>query len=401
MSTASVKSITAVREAPADRVHLFVLIDALGWEYVKDRPFLNDLLPYRRPLKTVLGFSSGAIPTILTGAWPAVTGHWNLFYYDPEGSPFSWLKYFRFVPDAIMNHRVTSKILKEMGRRVLGLGPLFDCGVSPRLLEWFNWVEKKNIYDYGGISGAASIFDRLKQENIPHRIYTYHHWTDAQIVEQAQKDITSRAATFYFLYLSEMDMFLHEHCVDERKIDEKVEWYDRQVRAVYNRAREIDPGATLTIFSDHGMTRVHKHHDLMKEVEAAGFKAPQDYLSVYDSTMARFWFFNDRARSEITKVLQKTPCGRILPDSELRSMGVFFEDRRFGEVIFLLNPGWMLARSDFHGPRWNPAGMHGYHPDDSYSDAIFLTNDPPAGEVETIRDVCRCMQRTAALHAQR
>src|SRR5215470_5532978 len=85
--------------------HLFVLIDALGWEYLKGRNFLNDVLPYRRPLRTVLGFSSGAIPTILTGAWPSVTGHWNLFYYDPKGSPFRWLKYFAFVPDALMNCR--------------------------------------------------------------------------------------------------------------------------------------------------------------------------------------------------------------------------------------------------------------------------------------------------------
>ncbi len=67
---------------------VFTLIDALGWKYLEDSPFLDDLLPYRAPLQTVLGFSSGAIPTILTGVPPAVTGHWNLFYFDPKGSPF-------------------------------------------------------------------------------------------------------------------------------------------------------------------------------------------------------------------------------------------------------------------------------------------------------------------------
>ncbi len=73
-------------------VTIFVLIDALGWQYLEGREFLNDVLAYRAPLQTVLGFSSGAIPTILTGAPPAVTGHWNLFYYDPAGSPFLWLR---------------------------------------------------------------------------------------------------------------------------------------------------------------------------------------------------------------------------------------------------------------------------------------------------------------------
>ena len=74
------------------QINLFVLIDALGWQYVQGTNFLSDLLPYRRPLRTVLGFSSGAIPTILTGAAPTETGHWNLFYYDPKESPYRWLR---------------------------------------------------------------------------------------------------------------------------------------------------------------------------------------------------------------------------------------------------------------------------------------------------------------------
>jgi len=376
-------------------IHIFVLIDALGWEYLKGREFLSDLLPYRRPLRTVLGFSSGAIPTILTGAWPAVTGHWNLFYYDPNGSPFWWLKYFEFMPDFIMNHRITGKILEQMGRRLLGLGPGFVCGVSPRLLRWFNWVEKKNIYERGGISGAKSIFDRLGENGIPNRVYTYHHWTDTEIIQQSQTDLTSRAARFYFLYLSEMDMFLHENCADEHKLGNKIAWYDRQLRGVFETARAIDPNVTFTVFSDHGMTPVHNHYDLMKDVERRGFRTPEDYLAVYDSTMARFWFFNDAAKRQITEALVESRCGKILTDIELRDMGVFFDDRRFGEIIYLLHPGWMLAKSDFNGPQWMPVGMHGYHPDDPYSDGVFLTNDKQAVEVRNIADVYHCLRKAA------
>ena len=58
---------TPVKTEAGGRIHIFILIDALGWEYIKERPFLNDVLPHRQPLRTVLGFSSGAIPTILTG----------------------------------------------------------------------------------------------------------------------------------------------------------------------------------------------------------------------------------------------------------------------------------------------------------------------------------------------
>lgn len=383
--------ITPTIQSTRRKLHLFVLIDALGWTYIEGKNFLSDELPYRRPLRTVLGFSSGAIPTILTGVFPSQNGHWNLFYYDPEGSPFRWLKYFSFLPDFMMNHRITSKLLKEMGRHLLGLGPLFDCGVSPRLLRWFNWVEKRNIYECGGITGARSIIDKLAERGVRHKVYSYHHLKDAEILAQARKDMANGDEVFFFLYLSEMDMFLHTNCTNPAKIDEKIAWYDSQLREVLKVSRSIDPDASMTIFSDHGMTPVNRNHDLMKEIESLGLKMPGDYLAIYDSTMARFWFFSQEARQAILQKLKNSVCGRILLEAELRALGVFFEDSRYGEVVFLLHPGWLLARSDFNGPRWMPAGMHGYHPDDRYSDAIFLSSKKPTAEVETIADVYQHM----------
>ena len=380
----------------AGRLHLFVLIDALGWRYLEGREFLSDLLPHRSPLRTVLGFSSGAIPTILTGLPPAQNGHWNLFYYDPEGSPFRWLRRLDFLPPAVLDHRVTRKLLKEMGRRVLGLGPLFECCVSPRLLPWFNWVEKRNIYGRNGIAGARSIFDQLAQDGIPYRVYSYHHWSDEQILRRARRDLESGEATFFFLYLSEMDNFLHRHCEDHTQLEERLGWYAAGLRELFQSARKLDPEVSFTVLSDHGMTPVRHHYDLVKAVTALGFSMPADYLAVYDSSMARFWFFDHRARRATVECLETLPCGRIVPDDELGQLGIFFPDRRYGEVIFLLHPGWLLSQSDFNGSRWQPAGMHGYHPDDPYSDAIFLSNRRPSVAVRTIADVYQCMREAAA-----
>ena len=378
-------------------VTIFVLIDALGWRYLEGREFVNDILPYRVPLQTVLGFSSGAIPTILTGTPPAVTGHWNLFYYDPKGSPFRWLKFAGFLPDAILDNRVTRKLLKELGRRVLGMGPLFECSVSPRFLPLFNYVEKKNIYGAGGIPGSSSIFDELTARGIPHRVYSYHHLTDASIVDQAIQDIQSKTASFFFLYLSEMDMFLHMHCKEPEKIEERLRSYEEGLRRVFQAAREADPQTTMTVISDHGMTPVQHHFDVVGQIDGLGLKMPDDYLAVYDSTMARFWFFNDRAKAAVRDCLAKLSCGRVLPDEELHQLGVFFEDRRFGELIFLLDPGWLVSKGDFNGKGWMPLGMHGYHPQDPWSDAIFLSSIPPSVAVRTIADVYPCMRSAIGL----
>ena len=379
------------------RLHLFILIDALGWRLLEGREFLSALLPYRMPLRTVLGYSSGAIPTILTGLPPARHGHWNLFYYDPEGSPFRWLRYLQFLPDRMLNNRVTRKLVKEMGRRLLGLGPLFECCVSPRLLPFLNWVEKRNIYGLGGITGAHSIFDRLAEHGIPYCLYSYHDGTDGEILRRARRDLEAREAKFYFIYLSEMDHFLHNHRDDDGKVKKQLEWYDSGLRELFERAKMIDPEANFTVISDHGMAPVRHRYDLVKDVEALGFTMPTDYLAVYDSTMARFWFFNDRARRRIIDYLVTVPCGRIVPDDELQRLGIHFPDQCYGELIFVLYEGWIVARSDFNGRGWMPVGMHGYHPDDADSDAIFLSNVRPPVDVRTIADVYRCMEAAARM----
>ncbi|MDE3180887.1 MAG: alkaline phosphatase family protein [Acidobacteriota bacterium] len=373
-------------------VQVNVLIDALGWKFLEKRPFLSDLLPYRRPLQTVLGFSSGAIPTILTGLAPSAHQHWNLFYYDPDGSPFRWLRRFRFAPDSIVNHRVTRKALKEMGKHFLGLGKNFECCVRPSLLPYFNFVEKRNIYARGGVEGAQTIFDVVAERRIPHRIYSYHETTDKEILRRARSDIENSDAIFYFIYLCEMDMALHNSCRDMAAFEHRLAWYESELREVFELAQKRDPEARLALFSDHGMTPVEQHIDLVKIIDALGFAMPADYLAVYDSTMARFWFMNGKAREKIAACLEKQPCGRILPDEELRRLGVLFEDRRYGEMVFLLHPGWLLAHSDFHGKGWMPSGMHGYHPEDPYSDAVFLSSFEPPADVQTIADIFGCMK---------
>jgi len=366
---------------------IFVLIDALGWTYVRDQHFLQGLLRYRTPLRTVLGFSSAAIPTILTGAPPSRHGHWNLFYYDPEGSPFRWLRRLAFLPERVLNNRFTRRAITEIGRRMLGLGPLFDCSMNPRYLPWFNWVEKRNIFACGGITGAQSFFDEVSERDVACRVYTYRDGTDEEILREAAKDLAAGDASVFFLYLSELDRLLHEQCAHRREWTAALARYETELQALFDKALERDRRATCAVFSDHGMARVRSHVNLAQEIRQLGLRMPEDFLAVYDSTMARYWFFTERARQAVTRRLAAMDGGRILTDAELQTLGVFFDDRRFGELIYLLDPGRLLSDSGFHNGGWKPAGMHGYHPDDPDSDGVFLTNRKPPFPVRGVADV--------------
>src|SRR5213079_2860688 len=115
-----------------------------------------------------------------------------------------------------------------------------------------------------------------------------------------------------------------------------------------------------------------------------------DYAVVYDSTMARFWFFNERARQQISGCLREIPQGRILPDAELKELRALFPDRYFGELIFLVREGVLIVPS--HMGERPIRGMHGYHPNAKHSYAMLCTNQPdlPA-DVTGITDIFRLM----------
>jgi len=136
--------------------------------------------------------------------------------------------------------------------------------------------------------------------------------------------------------------------------------------------------------------------DLKAKIDALPVKMEKDYAVVYDSTMARFWFFNDNARKQIHEALGKVPEGRIMPDDELQRYRALFPDRKFGETIFLMHEGVLIVPS--HMGERPIRAMHGYHPTDPQSYATLCTNQPAIpDDVTHIPHICRIMEKTALL----
>jgi predicted AlkP superfamily pyrophosphatase or phosphodiesterase len=96
----------------------------------------------------------------------------------------------------------------------------------------------------------------MEQEGVAYRVYSYRDMNDKDILDQARIDILTERANVLFLYLSEMDAFLHMHCGESPQLEKRLEWYESQIRDLFRSARRFDSNATLTILSDHGMTPV-------------------------------------------------------------------------------------------------------------------------------------------------
>jgi hypothetical protein len=364
---------------------IFVLIDALGWTYLEGRDFLPEILTYRSEVRTILGFSCGAIPTLLSGKSPRDSGHWNLFYYDPTHSPFRWIRSFCWLPSWVLNNRGVRRVVRLISQRVSRFGGYFQIyGVPVELLPYFDICEKEDIYRPGGVPG--SIFDSLQQSGLRFRAYSYHQFSDEEIIREACQELKAGQFDFYFIYLSELDAFLHRWCNDESRVEHEIRRYEEWLRTLYSAARQTHDEVSLLVCSDHGMTPKHAGFDLLRQIKTLGLKIPQDYLALYDSTMARFWLFNERARALVVDKLEGLGCGHIVNQAEQKRFGIDFSNNRFGDVIFLMNPG-VLIEPSFMGTR-APEGMHGFDPEqDHYASAVFLANRDPGRPVQTLMDV--------------
>jgi len=364
-------------------VKIVILIDALGWELLKDRQFLNDILVHRRGVRSVYGFSAGAIPSILTGLYPQEHKHWGLFYYSPENSPFRWTRGFAPFSDKSFPGRVWRHLVEKISRRRARYSGYFETYLVPmQLLPFFDICENKDIYKPDGVRAGNTIFDWISNRGIPWRTYTYREMNDSQIIEAAHKDIDEGSSKVLFLYLCEFDAFLHRHRHDESAITNKLAEYEEAVRSLYEHANGKDTESKLLVCSDHGMTTVHQEHDLVSRVDSLGLRVPQDMIPMYDSTMARFWFKTMRAREQVVQVLSETSYGHILTEDELRGYGVFFEDGRYGELIYAVDGGCVIAPS--YMGRSAPQGMHGYLPEDPGMTASLLTDFPVKRELKDI-----------------
>jgi hypothetical protein len=351
---------------------IFVFIDALGWEMVSRHSyFLEGIADVRSPLDTVLGYSCTCDPTILTGRLPRDHGHFSFYRFDPESSPFRGVKALRAIPSRLTDRGRVRHWISRMFKAAKGFTGYFQLyGVPFELLPFLDYTERKDLYEEGGIlGGQPTVFDHFRSAELPFHRSDWRKPEVHNLGAAAHAIGTGRPRALY-LYLAELDGLLHAAGTRSGDVDAKLRQYDRALRSLVELAEQHYGEVRLHVFSDHGMTDVVGSSDLRTRVEALGLRFGRDYAAVYDSTMARFWFPDAGARAAVLEVLAGDAHGRVLDDDELEVLGCDFPDRRYGEVIYLLDPGYVLDPS-FMGS-WVPLGMHGYHPDHADSRAAYL-----------------------------
>src|SRR6185436_18511223 len=178
---------------------LFVFIDALGWEILKNDPFAGSMAPHRARLESVFGYSSACVPSILSGRWPQEHRNWCYFVHDPEHSPFRSLRALRWLPKAVTSRRIFRRWLSRFVKVQLKFRGYFDLYNIPfRHFAMLDFTERKSPLRPGGMNRGPNIFDLLESERIP-----YHVSDPARTETQNRDDLLAaiRAESIDFAFV--------------------------------------------------------------------------------------------------------------------------------------------------------------------------------------------------------
>jgi hypothetical protein len=366
-----------------------VLVDAFGWTLAQREPGFAPALPLRRPLATTLGFSSGALPTAFTGRTSSEHGRWLMYARARGRGVFRGFGALRVLPARVRTSARMTRLLDRIvaARGVRGYFNLYE--VPREELPEFDLPERDDIFTAGGLP-VDSLWDGLERRGAAWRGWNWRN-PEAEARAQALEELASGRLDLLFLYSAVLDARLHHEgslgagvkaCVSEWSA-----WFDAAAAAAARGGRE----PWLYLCSDHGMVDVRATVDLMARVGALPYRRGRDYLAFYDSTMARFWWRDPAARDAILGALAAEPRGKWLSKDEMVREGVAFADARYGDDVFLLEPGALLVPSFMgHTP---VAAMHGYDPAHPDMAGLLAANRPLPADVTHLAHLRSFLER--------
>jgi hypothetical protein len=374
-------------------VLVILFVDALGWRLAHSAPGFAAGLEHRREIATILGFSSGALPTAFSGRLPREHGRWLMYRRaGADGGVFRGFERFAWLPARLRRSwRLRQWLASRLERRgVRGYFNLYEVPLEE--LARFDLAERDDLFAPGGLP-VDTLWDSLARRRTP-----WHGWNwrtpEATAVAELRARLATGADDVLFLYTADLDALLHAEGSGGARVRERLASYDTLVRELSRPPAGARP-RWIYLCSDHGMVDVVEQVDVMGRLAALPFRRGRDYDAFFDSTLARFWWRGAAARDAVREELAAEPRGRWLGDDELVREGADFARREYGEDLYLLRPGALLVPS-FMGSR-PVAAMHGYdasHPDMT---ALLASNRPLPDGVRHLADLRDHLEREVEL----
>ncbi|MEA3190147.1 MAG: hypothetical protein QOD77_729 [Thermoplasmata archaeon] len=346
---------------------VFIIMDAGRADYVRPdtMPFLHGLAQksLTGSFESPPGFAQRTV--LFSGRYPDTSGNFSQFVFNPEESPFKWVRKLGPLRALVRPKKLfwpTRKVVEKITKMKTGAFHTDPAWIPPKFLPSFAMCEDmKPMYEPGAL-GAKSIFDLCRENDLRFR-YLAHpiSGVDNEIHEILVREL--RASAPYDLYVAQFSVCDQRGHVDGpfsdkmqkghlRELDQKFASIHAALSAGYD-------SWDLFICGDHGMGPVRQEVNVLKALRASGAKEAEDYVVFVNSTIAVLWYLTPKGRDAVEAVLPGIAGSRVLSDDERKARRIPM-DRRWGDRMLIANPGVMYWPDYFHVTDSKIVGMHGY-----------------------------------------
>ncbi|MHC4585586.1 MAG: alkaline phosphatase family protein [Planctomycetota bacterium] len=365
-----------------DRLTVTLQIDACRNDYVdrENTPFLFSLKQegVSGSLSPTFGFEPDG--AYLAGLYPDECDGGMHFWYSPETSPFKKAKFllrcFEGFPHNFQRllHRLSTVFVRKTTKYSRARYVPSFYRIPFKLMPFFDVAEKHLLYEDEFINGR-NIFAILRNNNKP--FYFHGAPTCPPGVEDVYTGLVEadHPFDFMFLHISLLDSVGHKYGPNSDEMSSALKRVDDLIKDISTFLKKKYGDFNFVIIGDHGMAEVQTTLDMRKEIEELDIKAGKDYVYFLDSTIARFWFFDEKSKQLVTSILSRIKQGRILTEVDKDRYHLNYSHNRFGDLLFLVDPENLIF-PNFWNDVTPERGMHGYEPEYSGQQSILIIHSP-------------------------
>ena len=344
---------------------LLIIIDGFSSEYLQENlcPNLHKIAQqnYYSQLEPLFGFQ-GIGAAIFSGASMNATGVFTEFVFQDNkpSSQSPLLQFFLKITDYIPNDWLCS-LSRQLLYRLFGK---YETGISniipSKLLKYFSPKLTKPLYAAHSLGQISTIFDVLRINNIPYFYRMPSVRSEKILFKNILKGINnSDLPNLTVIHPCSLDIIAHDFGPGSPQVRCALKEIDSQMSDLYQSVQYSHEPITIIIMSDSGMTPISHQADIMGVLRNLPIDLGKDYLVFLDSTVARFWFFNEKAKKLVSEILSRLRCGKTLDSSDMKMLGINEIGPEYGELFFAMNERWVIY-PDFFRKHRPPMGMHGY-----------------------------------------
>ncbi|MEM4275788.1 MAG: alkaline phosphatase family protein [Candidatus Nitrosocaldaceae archaeon] len=360
-------------------VTVMILVDAFSIAYLNEEtmPYIYNigkegLLTSLKPLFAFKGIET----TLFTGKWPNEHGIFTEMRLRSTYTPIAdrLFEYFIRLVD-VSNHDKLMKLSRIVGECIFRgtRTRLTPNIIPPKMLKYFTASQHEPIYKTK-MANIPTLFDRLRANNIKFKFIEPSILNgDEGTIKKIKRYMKNKEIGFWYIKFSGFDREGHIYGPEPLLFREKIIATERYIEEVINIFGGID-NINLLLVTDHGMSRVNNYIDLMSLNKLNNISLYKDYIVFLDSTLARFWFFNNYAKNKVVEYLNTLEFGHVVSDKEKNILKIPDNRTQTGDVMFVVDEGYVIYPDFWSGTR-KPKGMHGYaYSNSKESLPIFITN---------------------------